>query len=533
MFEIKQYIDDILTNRINSNSFIKQACELYLKNLERTDIYLNTDELSRIIKFFSFLKTNNLQPLILQPWQKFFIANICFYYKKDNRRKHNELVLFVGRKNGKSTLIAGILLYFLLYDKEYYRKLVLSANSLKQGQEIFELVDSLAQQIDQSNKIIQRFKTRIKYKEKNSIEVVNKNYKSLDGKNIYVNVSDEAAASEDIRQYNTLVSSQGARISPLRFLVTTAHYNKQNWFFERLELYKKILSGEIVNDTVFPLLYCLESQDDYTDSTNWIKANPNLNISVRPEYLENEVLNAKQSVAYEIEVLTKYFNIFTDVKEVWIKSDHINSALQKLDINNFQNETCFIGTDLSTNNDISALSKCYKIDDKYYFFNTYYLPEDSLNSNKDKFLYRKFNKEGYIKLVKGNVIDYNTIMKDIIETNNIEKIYYDSWNALKFVIDLGEIIGAEKLEAFKQRIGNFNMYTKEFERQLLLGNIIIEDNAITKWMFDNCMLEVDKHGNIMPTKVDGKRRLKIDGIVAMIMAFSGQFQQQYYSYNIY
>lgn len=168
---------------------------------------------------------------------------------------------------------------------------------------------------------------------------------------------------------------------------------------------------------------------------------------------------------------------------------------------------------------------------KVYLFNKYYLPEDALNTKENKQLYSQWVKEGYLTLTQGNVVDYDYILSDLLSLDKrlfIVKIGYDSWNSTQFVINATD--KGLPMEPVSQSIGNFNRPTKEIERAILSGNVIIENNPITRFCFANVIIKMDHNGNAKPSKESGKN--KIDGVIAMIEAMGVYLMTPQYSNSI-
>ena len=188
--------------------------------------------------------------------------------------------------------------------------------------------------------------------------------------------------------------------------------------------------------------------------------------------------------------------------------------------------------DLSAVSDLTAVSYLIDLDDKYYFFNYYYLPQSALSDNSNAELYKRWQRMGLLTITEGNVTDYDYITSDIMKMNNIlsiDAIAYDSWNSTQWAIDATS--KGLPLQPFSQALGNFNRPTKEFERLILSGKIIIDDNEITRYCFKNIALKYDHNDNCKPIKQ--VRQNKIDGAIAMLQALGIMLQQPQYSNQIF
>ncbi|MEG1546802.1 MAG: terminase TerL endonuclease subunit [Bacteroides sp.] len=249
----------------------------------------------------------------------------------------------------------------------------------------------------------------------------------------------------------------------------------------------------------------------------WEKSNPNLGVTVNLKYIQDQVQKAINSPSEEVGVKTKNINIWCDAETVWIPDDYILNATKDINIDDFIDKECYVGIDLSSTSDITAVSFMFPTEYKYYFKTIYYLPEAALKEKRFKELYGEWRRQGLITITPGNVVDYDYILNDIMTVYGktyIVKIAYDSWNATQFAIN-AETNGLP-IEPFSQTIGNFNRATKEMERLLLSGQAVIDNNTINRHCFRNVVMARDRNGNTKPSKQFEEK--KIDGVIAMLEA---------------
>jgi phage terminase large subunit-like protein len=164
--------------------------------------------------------------------------------------------------------------------------------------------------------------------------------------------------------------------------------------------------------------------------------------------------------------------------------------------------------------------------DKYVFKTFIYIPENTMNKGINSGFYQEQYRNGYIKMTSGNVIDYDEILKEQLEFNAehyIHTIAYDAWNSPAWSINA--TANALPIEPYSQSLGSFNRPTKEFERLMLSGKIIIDYNPVIRWMFSNAEIKYDSNGNIKPIKSGGTGN-KIDGIISMLESLGTYLLQQ-------
>ena len=530
-----KYIKDIKTKKINAGLEIKQAISRFESDLKRSDIEFSEQKAIKAITFISHLKhftgKYDNKNFILEPWQVFVVSNIFgWIVKETGARKYTSVYCEVARKNGKTQLAAAISLYFLIAEGEANAEAVLAANSREQAKLAFSAVSKMSQKLDPQEKYIRSYRNEVKY-QNNLIKIVSSDSSKLDGMNCSLVILDEYHAASTSLVHDVLKSSQGSRENPLFIIITTAGFNKNSPCFSARKTAKEVLIGLKHDDSQFIAIYSQDEKDNWTDEKNWIKSNPNLDVTVKRSFIKDEINKAQNNISLETGVKTKNLNMWCDTVTTWIPDTYILKSSKKLNINDVDEETeIFVGVDLSSTTDITAVSYMWIIDEKYHFITNYYLPEDSLNSAIDKEYYKVQHNKGNLKIVSGNVVDYDIILNDILDIgkkHNIVKLFYDNWNSTQFVIQATQNLNCE---AFSQSIGNFSRPTKDFERSLLNGKVVIDDNEITRWMLSNVYLRVDANGNVKPDK--SKKKSKIDGIISMLMCLGGFLLTPHYNITI-
>jgi len=506
------------------------------------------DKVDQVIAFIGtlehFMGRHSGKPFILEGWQTFIVANIYgFYIKKTNKRRFQNVYLEIARKNGKTALICALALYHLHGDDEQGSEVLLTANSLEQAKIDFQMTDGFVRGLDPDNETYKQRYKDIHVDSTNSfIKVLAADASKLDGYNCSCGVIDEYHSAPDSKVRDVIRSSQGMREQPMLLTITTSGFDKTLPCHDLRTVSTEILNGSKEDETFFSVIYSIDEEDDWDDPKVWMKSNPNLGVTVNKYFLAREVLQAKNSPADETGVKTKNLNIWCDSAITWIPDDYVLQAQKKLPYTFFENngEPTFVGVDLASNVDLTAASYLVvegeEDERKYYFKTDYYIPIDTLKSDKhfDKELYKEWVYAKYIKTTNGNVTDYNHIIRDLLYMNSLNEIYsvyYDKWNATQFSITATE--EGLRLDPFSQTIANFNNYTKEFERLILSGRIFIDDSPVTRYCMRNVEIKSDWNGNVKPVK--SAERKKIDGVISMIQALGCymDYQDDYRGTNIF
>lgn len=534
-----KYCNDIINEVIPACLYIKQACLLFLKNLEREDLYFDEWEVNRIIKFINCLNLTEqatLTKFILQPWQTFLVCGIYgFYFTNTKKRKVNTVFLELPRGNGKSQLVTALGIFHLIFDNE--AQIILSANSRDQAKIVdFKKSKQYCTQLNPNKKIIKQKYNTINFSN-NELIVTASDSKRLDGLNASLVIVDELHEAKNADMYNVLKSSQGKRQNPLLIAITTAGFDYESFCYSLVDYSMKVLAGDIIDDSQFNLLYTLDEGDDYMDYKNIAKANPNLGVSISESFIIDEIKKGIQNPAEAFNVKVKFFNIWLTAKnydEQYIDMEYVEKCLDNtisISDDRFKGSGVYVGVDLAATSDIAAVSYMFFIDGKYYFFNRYYLPRNNQNSILMNKKYTEWSKQGYLKLIEGNVIDYDDIISDLklmAEQYHIKLISYDSWNANQFAID-GTKEGFYMLP-FSQSTQSINRPAKELSRLIMKEDVVIEDNPVTKWMFSNAL--VKEYGENIRIDKRNKNQ-KIDGVIAMITNLGGYLNSPNYNFNVY
>lgn len=548
MDKYREYAMQVVNGDIPACIYVKQACERYLSFFGKYDF--KPEKCERVINFIAKLKhwkgEYKDKNFILQPFQKWLIYSIFgFYHKNSNKRVTNYVYIELPRKNGKTALIAAICLYMMIADGENGSEVELVANSAKQAQICFEMASYYCSSIDPKNKYFKRYRDKIKFDlTKSSIQVLSADASGNDGYNSYCFVLDEAHEQKDSKLWDVMVSSQGMRKNPLGIIITTAGFNKFGFCYQYRDTCLKILNGTVVNDSQFAAIYTIDENDDWMNPEVWAKANPSFGVTVVPENFEQQILQAKINPSSIIGTKTKNLNMWVDAMDIWLPSEVIANASKKFKIEDIitPETRCYIGVDLAATSDLTAVAYLlpqFTFDENgyphlqnMYADVKYYLPESTLYNNSNSHLYRQWANKGYLTITEGNVTDYNYITNDLVKMNEkvqIEKICYDAYNSTQWAIDTTN--KGFNLVPFAQGLGNFNRPTKEFERLILQGKIVLQDNPINRWCLQNVQMKYDHNENCKPDKAT--KQNKIDGVIAMVQALGGFLEEnQYYDYSL-
>lgn len=536
----ESYIVGVESGSIVAGRLIKQSVERWRAMEANPLIYFDEQRVVRCVKFFGLLrhfkgKAAGKQ-FILEPWQQYIIATVIGWrYVDGGRRVIRNLYIQMARKNGKTAFVAGLLLYLSLADGEPGAEGDLAANSREQAKICFEFVNEFARQLDGRATRLLRYRDRISDKKtKSKIQVFAADDSKLDGFDASVYVLDEYHAAKNSRLRDVLDSSQGSRLQPLGIIITTAGFDKLSACYDYRKMCVEVLAGIRQDEHLAAFIFELDDNDDWHDTQVWAKANPNMGVTVDSDYIAAKVQECSNQPSAEVGVRTKVLNQWCDAEEVWIPDHYIVSSTKKIDEGKMSELLCFGGIDLSTTTDLSAFTAMWVDEENYiYYFKTrYYLPRESLTENRFRVLYGEWARNGWLTITPGNVIDYDYILNDVVDisrAHRLSSVAYDSYNATQFVINATN--KGLPMKPFSQALGNFNRPTKEFERLLLSGRCVIDDNPITRHCFRNVALARDHNGNIKPSKQFAEK--KIDGTITCLEALGAYLEEPHGSPTLF
>lgn len=535
--ESKKYIQyplDVISGKIVAGKYIKLACQRYIDWFSRDDIYFNYSDVDKKLNFAHKLRLREgmlFDPLPYQAWILSYIYGF-YYVDEPDIRVINNVLLLTARKSGKSVFGAVIAIIAAICDKEHSPEIAFIANSAKQAGMLFKYTSELCKSVDPDNKIFERLRGDIRIpKVDGQINVLPSETSRLDGRSDSVFIQDEGHEAKSSEIWNVLKTGQGARKNPLAISISTAGFNVGSVYplYNQWEYCCSILNGQYDDDTWASFIFQLDEGDDWKDENVWIKANPSLGTTVSYRYMRDQIKQAIHTPSNEVSIKTKNLNMWCQSSDVWIPYEKIEAVSQPIDLEDFRDEICYMGVDLSAVSDMTSFSVMFppnpdraKYPDKFVFKTFVYIPQEAVEKSSNSETYQNFKRQKYILVTSGNVTDYNEILRHQLEVSKdvcLQGVYYDAWNATQYAINATE--EGLPLEPYSQSLGNFNKPTKFIEMLILSQKCVIDTNTCIKWCFANVELKYDHNDNCKPTKSQGDKNKKIDAIISMLESLGG------------
>jgi phage terminase large subunit-like protein len=512
---------------------VRLACQRFLNQLEdRAWAYeFHAKYAQHVLDFIETLRHTKGpdagKPLVLEPFQIFAICAIYGFRDKRNlsKRMVTDVIIFIPRKAGKSTLTAALALYELAFGEA--------------GAEVY----SLATTRDQAGIV---FTAAIGFIESMPLDVsalfnagkyqimktgdAQSMFKALsrdtkktgDGLNPSCAIIDEAAQIVDRNAIEVLHSGMVARQNPLRIYITTASFTKETKFHEDLTMLQTMLTGEATdNSRWFGLLYSLDPGDDWRDPKVWAKANPMHGISVFEEAIAQRAEEAKHKPAALNEFLCKTLNIYVSANSAWVDREYWDDPKCNL-IEKREPESVFMGFDLAATRDLNAVCTLKRYaDDDYEAEFKFFLPQDGFDLIPKHYadIFEVARRSGILHITQGNVMDDREISDYIIQQAqiyNVKEIGFDAYNAASLVARLND--AGLPVKKVGQGMAVLSNPSKHVEKLLLNYSIKHDGNPFLGWQLGNCEVYEDVNGNIKVRKNEADKSAKVDGIISLIIA---------------
>ena len=498
--------------------------------------YKDNTEPERIRKFFEqfLVHSKGIQagkPFTLLPWQMAIIEDLFGTYNENTKlRRYRRALILVPKKNGKSSLMAGLCLYQLLFGEES-GEIVAAANSREQAKILLDISkDFIFKNPALQRRLVVNKNTIYNKKRRTTFTVISREANTAQGKNCSFVIYDELFGAPSSELYDNLVSGMVARAQPMLIAISTAGYDKSSFLHDLCEHGKKVNDGSEIDDTFYAKMYGLEEGDDWTSEEVWKKCNPSLGHTIPIEALRADYRSAVAFPRGELSFKTNNLNAWVDADKSWIGDELFMECGQDIKIEEFKGMSCYAGLDLASVSDLTALSLCFYKEGKFYLFSYAFCPQVNIDarSRKDQVPYRVWAQQKHLIATEGNATDYQAIidlLNKLAADHKIESIAVDRFNSTFISTKLMD--AGFRVLGFSQSFGSMNGAVKTMERLMLNGELVHDKHPILRWCMSNVILKMDAQGNCMPNKAKSKE--KIDCVVAGLMALEETSKHQFAS----
>lgn len=530
-FDWEAYGRQVMAGEITVCRWIRLAVERHYRDLETgtaRGLWFSEAHAQHALESFLFLRHSKGEwagsAFELSPWQQFWIALAFGWMRADGTRRFREVWEEVARKNGKSTKIAGIGLYLLVFDGEGGAEVYSAATKMEQA----KILHAEAVRMVQSSPHLRR-RIGVRLNELYDMRPgradifvpLGRDAKTLDGLNPHGGLLDEVHAHPTREIYDVIKSGQGARRQPMIWSITTAGFDLSSFGYAQHEYAEKVLEGLIPDDELLAIIYTVDHQDRWDDPVEWAKANPNLGVSVYEEQLRAMVERAKRQPSELPNVLTKRLNIWLRGGSRWLGAEPWSKCgAADLRIEDFAGEECWVGLDLAEKKDIAAMCIVFRRGGRYYVFFRLYLNEEQAHAPENRHFYG-WEQSGHLIVTPGNATDFDVIRRDLGDLARlaaVQEVVYDPKFAAYFAAKLADEDGLLMVE-MPQTSARFTLPIVEVENLVLTGDLVHDANPAVAWMISNVVMRESKFSGLKhPTKE--KPENKIDAAISLIQAMS-------------
>lgn len=526
-------MNDVESGKITASKYIQQAIQRSRKDRKRTDLTFNASAVERVYKFFSFLRIKNgkkYTQFILSPYQAWILSEIFGWYYLSGIRRYRYALIYTARKSGKTVFSVAIQLYMLIYDGEADPEAYLCATTREQAGQGLRYVKNMIKNSPamRSRLKVQQFQI-IYPKRSGLLKVLANKPDANDSLNPVVFILDEMHAHKTLDFYNVMKSGTMSRDNPLGIITSTAGFNKDYPFFLMVETAKQVLEGVIEDDITFYALYTLDDDDEIEDETCWIKANPNIGVTIRLDALQKEWEKAKLTVTEKNNFITKNLNRYVDNADQWIPDDIYVTAFHDAPAP-IKRPVAYMGIDLSSTRDIASIVIVWSdpITGRLGVIPEFYFPQNEVKKVRNSGIdLGAWIEKGHIIEHPTATIDQTLILERIKYWNtifDIQQINYDKWNS-GFIIPEIESTLFINCQHFNQTTIWYNFPLRYIEKIFFEQTVDMSLNPVMRWMFRNIALYKDGNGNIKIMK--NKSLDSVDGPVSFAMSIAAWLENNH------
>ena len=467
----------------------------------------------------------------LEPFQKAAIQLAFGWVDENNKRRFREVVFLIARKCGKSTITSGLSLFMLMADGEAGAECYAVSNKLEQAKLVFNEAVNMRQQSSPIKTLTSKRQSDIYFPAAmGTLKAIASDTKTMDGLNAHFFSFDEFHEARDSKVYDVMIQSQAAREQPLAWLISTNGYVREMFFDDKYNYCSKVAMWEcgFEDYRLLPIMYELDSRDEWDKPDCWAKANPGLGKIKGLVGLSDNVEKAKRDPTFLPTVLTKDFNIPENTNESWLPYEAcVNETVVPMDL--LEKSYAVGGCDLSATTDLTCATLLIKKpnDDNFYILQKYFLPasrvKDVEGNSAREAPYKLWAEQGHLHICDGATVDYKAVTQwfvDMVKEHDIRPLWvaYDRALAGYWVEEM-QGTGFD-MERIAQGPFTWSYPMKRLGGLLEDKRIVYQNNPILRWCLLNTGIKTtNKDGiqTIQPVKTSATKR--IDGTVSLLNSF--------------
>lgn len=532
--------------------YISLLMEYLIKGLEEKSFFYDQKKANTAIEWIethAFHTEGRLapNPLVLELWEKAFVASLFGIVDEKGFRQFREVLLIIARKNGKSLLASAIAKYVWWLDGGFGAKIYNIAPKLDQADIIYNniwqmtLLDPEYQAMkekcsekDMHNKKVVDDSELPKHRmsdlyitaTNSTVKKISFDAKKSDGFNPSLCVCDEVASWQGdagLKQYEVMKSGMGAREEAILLSCTTSGYVNDGIYDELFKRATRFLKGESKERKLLPFIYMIDDVEKWNDINELRKANPNLGVSVSVDFMLEEIAIAEGSLSKKAEFMTKYCCVKQNSSLAWLSAKTVQKMCgEPLHLKDFRSCYSVAGIDLSQTTDLTSATIVVQKNDELYVFAKFWLPAEKIDeaSQRDGLPYQIYIQRGLLELSGDNFVDYHDCYKWLVKMVEEYEILplmvgYDRYSAQYLVQDL-QTYGFQCDDVFQG--DNLWGVLQEMEGLFKDGKVHIGDNDLLKVHLLNSAIKMNaERGRGRLIKLSPTAH--IDGVASLADAF--------------
>ena len=498
--------------------FKPMLAEVIIKVIETTFVHTKGD------RFYG-------KPFLLEPWELFIVYNLFgFYIAGTMERRFKEAFIYVPRKNGKTPFVAALAWAISFVSVNFAATLYIIGNVLKQARGSFEIIlknlefmgeISRFRVLDNNNEhSISRQYYDSKGYPAGSMHIealASANPDNLDSLNAPFIIADEIHAYRKPEQYTIMKDAMKAYENKLLFGITTAGRSMASFGFSRFSYCKKILDGVYKDEQYFVFIAKADNPDDYTNPIEHEKANPNYGVTIRPEDILNDSLQAQNDPKIRNNFLNKSLNIYTNVLGAYFDIFEVQTSDECYDYTLEQLARLPIkwngGADLSVMHDLTAGVLYGEYNDVGIVIAHGFIPilQAQKKADDDEIPFFWWEEKGWLTMCNSDVVDYEEVVKWFVKMRNfgfkIKSVAFDKFKSRDFVRSMKK--AKFRMEISDQQYWKKSEAFREIERKIKSKKFTYMGNKAFEYCISNVTAIEDSEDQVRYKKIDEHRRMDL------------------------
>ena len=527
------YYQGIRDGTITVGQWVRLLYERIVNGIDSGEYIFDQKKANRVIRFIETFVRHNKGPLapgplILALWQKAVLSIMFGIVDADGKRLFREVFMVVGRKCGKTLLAAGIMAYESFCDGEFGSEIYCVAPKLDQADLVYSAWEFTKDQNPEFSKRTKKRKSDYLIPGNNStVKKLSFNEKKADGYSPQLTIADELSswpAERGLKQYEVMVSGTGVREQPITFSISSAGYVNDGIYDELFKRGTRFLLGDSRETRLLPVLYTIDDPERWDDINELRKSLPGLGISVKNQFIFDQIDIANESISKRVEFLCKFCNLKQSSSAAWLSSQDVERMSgPALSLDDFRNSYAVGGIDLSQTRDLTACCVIIERGGELYVFAKFFLPRERIEeaTQRDGVPYNIYIRRGILQPSGDNFVDYQDCeawFKMLVEEYQIFPLQtgFDRYSA-QYLVQNMKAYGFQMDDVFQGE--NLWPVLQEMEGLIADGKVHIGDNDLLKAHLLNAAIKMsNERGRGKLVKVNPS--LHIDGCAALADAFT-------------